>query len=156
MAGLFGSNYNPYFQGGYTPNYNGINYQNQGFNNAVSPNLNMPQTTLTYATEEEIRGMRLANNSQFVAFDREKPILYIKSTDNLGGSVTERFEYKKVEEKQPSISNDTKDYITKDDLKNLVTKEDMANYVSRDEIKSLMSTFGLNSLNTNTEIKEEG
>lgn len=136
MAGLFNNHY-PIMQNNYQT-YNPTQYQAQNYNTPITPSFNVQPMGLTYATEEEVRGTRLPYNSQFVAFDREKPIFYIKTTDNMGGSVTEKFNYSKVEEKSPSAENKS-EFITKDELGNLVTKDDLKDIVKRDDIKDFIS-----------------
>ena len=62
-------------------------------------------------SEEEIKAYILPPNSQIMALDREKPYLYIKSVDGMGRSITEIFEYKKLDN---NVSHETKEeYITR-------------------------------------------
>lgn len=102
---------------GYTQNsygYNGFNQnQTQNYLNNSYQGLtgNFQGKMPLYTSEEEIKGFILPPNSQIMALDREKPYLYVKSADGMGRSVTEIFEYKKLEE---NVSRETKEeYITR-------------------------------------------
>lgn len=150
MAGLFG-NYNPYLQN-YGQTYSPSSYQPQNYNTIQpAPSYTAPTITLTYASEEEIKAMRLPVNSQVSAFDREKPILYIKTSDSVGGSKTEKFEYRKIEENKPEevaenkgqfvLKDDLKGLATKEDLKDIVKREDLSGFVSKEEFSQFISRF---------------
>ena len=103
----YGYNQNTYGFSGYNQNQtqNYLNNSYQGFTSGFQAK------TPLYASEEEVKGFILPPNSQMIALDREKPYLYIKNADALGRSVTEIFEYKKLED---NVSRETKEeFITR-------------------------------------------
>ena len=89
------------------------------------------QIGLQYGTEDEIRAYILQPNTQIMALDREKPIFYIKSADNLGRSVLTKYKYEEIVDK-PIEPNVNADYLTKDDVKEFVSKADLL------ELKTLL------------------
>jgi hypothetical protein len=103
----YGFNQNSYGYNGYSQNQtqNYLNNNYQGYTGGFQAK------TPLYTSEEEIKAYILPPNSQIMALDREKPYLYIKSVDGMGRSVTEIFEYKKLDD---NVSHETKEeYITR-------------------------------------------
>lgn len=100
----------PTYLSGLGGNYNNINYQGVGGN--FQPKM------LSYASEAEINAMMLPANSQVSAFDREKPIIYIKTSDNLGRSVVEKFKYEKITD--DNINNTDNKYVTREEFNKFV------------------------------------
>lgn len=86
---------------------------------------------IQYATEEEIRAYVLFPNSQIYALDRNKQLLYVKTSDDIGGSVFSTYKLEKVvstdnsadKVSQPTISKETITELgiaTKEDLKPII------------------------------------
>ena len=94
-------------------------------------NTNLMAKTINYASEEEIRGLILPPNVQVMAIDREKPNFYIKSSDSLGRSTVDIFEFKKVDESNKELNN--VNYLTKDDLKDFVSKDEFNSFMKKCE-----------------------
>lgn len=94
------------------------------------------QTGIQYASELEIQGYLLSPNMQIMALDREKPILYIKSADNLGRSVLTKYKFEQIADtpvqpvEQPKV-----DYLTKADLQEFVSKADLQEFKTAIEEK---------------------
>lgn len=107
------NNNNPYGVNPYANNPYG------GYAPMSPPTPTIKPNTLQYATEEEIRAYILQPNSQVLAMDREKPLFYIKSTDELGRSsfTVYRFEKATATEQTPTATQDLSKYATKDEFK---------------------------------------
>ena len=103
-----------YFNNNY---YNPNNY-NTTPTNYTSLN-NTARYGITYATEEEVKAYILPPNAQMLALDREKSVFYVKSSDNLGRSMTETFKYEKVTN-EPEKVKLPENYVTKEDLLTLI------------------------------------
>lgn len=164
MAGLF-STYSPYTQG-YNQTY--TQYYQQPNYSPIQPSqtFNTQPPSIFYATEEEMRAVRIPNGTQATGFDKEKSIFYIKTADIQGKTYFEKFEYKKIDENQSmsTIENESK-FVLKDDLKNLATKDDLsvlakkddfANFVSKEEFNKFISKFTSMGVNDNGENSSTG
>lgn len=93
------------------------------------------QAGIQYASELEIQGYLLSPNMQIMALDREKPILYIKSADNLGRSVLTKYKFEQIVD-TPAVPEDKKaDYLTKADLQEFVSKADLQEFKTSIEEK---------------------
>lgn len=108
-------------------NYAG--YQNYGMQPpymGMTPQPTLRANTLQYASEEEIRAYILPQNSQILAMDREKPLFYIKSTDELGRSVMNVYKFEKITPQtqvQPQTSApDLSAYATREDFKPILER----------------------------------
>lgn len=108
-------------------NYAG--YQNYGMQPpymGMTPQPTLRANTLQYASEEEIRAYILPQNSQILAMDREKPLFYIKSTDELGRSVMNVYKFEKITpqtQAQPQTSApDLSAYATREDFKPILER----------------------------------
>lgn len=108
-------------------NYAG--YQNYGMQPpymAMTPQPTLRANTLQYASEEEIRAYILPQNSQILAMDREKPLFYIKSTDELGRSVMNVYKFEKITpqpQAQPqATAPDLSAYATREDFKPILER----------------------------------
>lgn len=95
-------------------NYFGNNQYLQGY--AQQPFYSVQRlNNVSYASEEEVRGYFLSPNSQVFALDKEKPIFYIKTADNLGRSTLIKYRFEEfVEEEKPKP-----EYLTKVDIEGL-------------------------------------
>ena len=92
-----------------------------------------PQQTMTniqFFTEEEIKAYVLMPNTQIWAMDKEKPVFYVKTADNVGRSALNVFKYESVNENASQAN--TADYAMKSDLAEYATKQDIA------ELRSLI------------------
>ena len=93
------------------------------------------QTGIQYASELEMQGYLLSPNMQIMALDREKPILYIKSADNLGRSTMTKYKFEQIVD-TPTIAEEPKaDYLTKADLQEFVSKADLQEFKTSIEEK---------------------
>lgn len=151
-----------YFNNGY---YSPNNYTQPQYNNA-STNYSNPPTSysnlnnsarygITYATEEEVKAYILPPNAQLLALDREKSVFYIKSSDNLGRSMTEIFKYDKVidEQNQPKMPDN---YVTKDDLSNLITRAEFESFMAQcKDIEKLLKVNKSASPRSSQELPKE-
>ena len=114
-----------YFNNNY---YNPNNY-NTTPTNYTSLN-NTARYGITYATEEEVKAYILPPNAQMLALDREKSVFYVKSSDNLGRSMTETFKYEKVTN-EPEKVKLPENYVTKEDLLNLITRAEFESFMAQ-------------------------
>lgn len=85
-----------------------------------------PRSSIPFATEDEIRAYVLMPNTQILALDKEKPIMYIKTADAVGRSMVEVYEYKKIVPSDTAKSADTSAYITREELGAYATKQDIS------------------------------
>lgn len=93
------------------------------------------QTGIQYASELEIQGYLLSPGMQIMSLDREKPILYIKSADNLGRSVLSKFKLEQIVDNPAVAENEKADYLTKADLQEFVSKADLQEFKASIEEK---------------------
>lgn len=143
--------------------YNGM-YGGQGLytNNQIQPQLNnlyqnyntqapagnFGGKTIIYATEDEIKAYILQPNSQIYAFDKEKPILRVKSADGIGRTTLDTYNLVKVDENiNKSVSND---YLTKEEAKSFVTKEEFNKLVQQQNDIEKLLRVGLKNEETNS------
>ena len=80
--------------------------------------------TLQYASEDEIRAYILPQNSQVLAMDRDKPLFYIKSTDEFGRSTMNVYKFEKITpqtQAQPQLP-DMSAYATQEDFKPIIER----------------------------------
>ena len=118
-----------YFNNNY---YNPNNYTQPQYNTTptnYSLN-NSARYGITYATEEEVKAYILPPNAQMLALDREKSVFYVKSSDNLGRSMTEIFKYEKVTN-EPEKAKMPENYVTKEDLSNLITRAEFESFMAQ-------------------------
>lgn len=113
----FSNYYNGYSQ----PNY--INpYQSQNFGQPYGQNIGqivqerLKFNNLQYATEDEIKTTILPVNSQLMAIDQDqtKNRMYVKSTNGVGQSKFEIYEYRKIDDNSevlPKTQALTKDEV---------------------------------------------
>lgn len=128
--------YNPYMNNPYSSMYGqGYGYApqqpfqtQQQVPTPVQPQ--QPKTNIQFFTEEEIKAYVLMPNAQIWAMDKEKPVFYVKTADNVGRSTLNVFEYKSVSETAPQT--ESADYAKKSDLAEYATKQDIA------ELRSLI------------------
>ena len=119
-----------YFNNNY---YNPNNYPQTNYNTMPTNYTNLNNTArygITYATEEEVKAYILPPNAQMLALDREKSVFYVKSSDNLGRSMTEIFKYEKVTN-EPEKVKMPENYVTKDDLSNLITRAEFESFMAQ-------------------------
>lgn len=135
-----------YFNNGYYPQ---SNYNTQPIYNGTTSSLNnSARYGITYATEEEVKAYILPPNAQLLALDREKSVFYIKSSDNLGRSMTEVFKYDKVTNEPDKSQN----FVTKDDLSNLITRAEFDQFMA--QCKDIEKLLKVNK-NANTRSSQE-
>lgn len=78
---------------------------------------------VSYASEEEVKGYFLSPNMQVFALDKEQPVFYIKTADNLGRSTLTKYRFEEiVENVQPQ---ENVEYLTKSDIEILTKELDM-------------------------------
>ena len=78
---------------------------------------------LSYASEDEVRGYFLNPNTQIFAIDKEKPVFYIKTADNLGRSTVTKYRFEQIfDDTLPQQPKEN--YLTKDDLKDIVRRNE--------------------------------
>lgn len=119
-----------YFNSNY---YNPNSYTQPQYNTAPTTNYSLNNSArygITYATEEEVKAYILPPNAQMLALDREKSVFYVKSSDNLGRSMTETFKYEKVTN-EPEHTKLPDNYVTKEDLSNLITRDEFESFMSQ-------------------------
>lgn len=126
-------NFYPYQQnvGAYTPNM----YQRpiqQPLQMNVTPqgdqaSYPLRPNNLQYATEEEIRAYVLFPNTQISALDRNKPLLYIKTADDIGGSTFSTYKLEKLVSTDKNKQDNVHPVISKDEITELgfATKDDL-------------------------------
>lgn len=88
----------------------GNQYQQPYFQPTMQTKIN----NILYASEDEIKGYILQPNGQIWAIDREKPVFYIKTADNLGRSIVKKYGFTEIDDNEPKMPNP--EYLTKQDL----------------------------------------
>lgn len=106
----------------FVPNNYGIN--NLGLRQQYS----YPQeklSGLSYASEDEVRAYILQPNTQIFAIDREKPLFYIKTADNLGRSTLTKYKFEQIFDNGNVDTPTKEDYVKKDELKDIVRRNEL-------------------------------
>ena len=112
----YGNNLNaPYGQVGYSPFFNGKNYnQYQQQNETPTNNLLWVQGI------EGAKALMLPPNSRIICLDSEiENRAYIKISDELGATKLRKFELTEIND-AGTTSNDLSDYVRKDELQQLI------------------------------------
>lgn len=117
--------YNGY---GYVPNY----MQNVSMPQPMQQIQSQPQQRqiafqdIRFVNEDEAKSFIVPSpNARILLLDVQNGIAWIKSTDSLGLSYTERYKFDKLIENQPKIAENSVDYVKKEDLPDFATKSDL-------------------------------
>lgn len=130
------NNYNNYPYGAYYPNYSyGYNQPNN------APQNNQQQQLNQYAFVNGIEGAKafqMPCNQTMLLMDSDKPIVFMKSTDNLGKASIRYFKLIEVTEadlKGQNVQVDKSvDYVTKNEFKELSNRfEELLEKVNKKE-----------------------
>lgn len=110
--------------------YNGYNYMQNYIPTQQSQN-QIPQKQIVFqdirfVNEDEAKSFIVLNpNSRVLLLDVQNGIAWLKSTDSLGLSYTEKYKFNKLLENKPQISDTTDNYVKKEDLPEFATKNDL-------------------------------
>ena len=140
--------YNGY---GYVPNYMQNIQPQQPIQSPQPQQRQIAFQDIRFVNEDEAKSFIVLNpNSRVLLLDVQNRIAWIKSTDSLGLSYTERYKFEKIIENQPKIAENSVNYVKKEDLPDFATKTDLKGIY--DQIQALKKQIETRPVQTSAQV----